>query len=209
MSLDEIESWTRSLGGVGVLSTLAVAMTAILSSLQRPAGREEPGARVALRARVLIPAMTAFVVVGAALWRPLPVDPSPPIRTLLLLMASILLPTSLATYLWGMSSLGRMFAPSSGLGVRLSQSPTLVTSGPYSFVRHPMYLAVILAAIASVLLFRTWTTLCFAIMMPGLAVRARREESVLAEEFGPEWAAYSSRVPAWFPRFRSRRKGGA
>jgi protein-S-isoprenylcysteine O-methyltransferase Ste14 len=65
-----------------------------------------------------------------------------------------------------------------------------------------MYLAVMMAAIGSLFLYRTWATLAFAVMMLGLVVRARREERVLAQEFGQEWRAYAARVPAWLPRPR-------
>jgi protein-S-isoprenylcysteine O-methyltransferase Ste14 len=63
-----------------------------------------------------------------------------------------------------------------------------------------MYLAVIAAGMGGCLLYRTWAALAFAVIMLGLVIRARREEKVLAETFGPEWTAYASRVPAWFPR---------
>jgi protein-S-isoprenylcysteine O-methyltransferase Ste14 len=102
-----------------------------------------------------------------------------------------------------------MFGPSSGFGVRLHATHQLVTTGAYAHVRHPMYLAVIATAMGSLLLYRTWATLGFAIIMFGLAVRARREESVLAQEFGPEWEAYASQVPRWLPRLRRRRRSGA
>jgi protein-S-isoprenylcysteine O-methyltransferase Ste14 len=101
-----------------------------------------------------------------------------------------------------------MFGPSSGFGVRLQVAHRLITAGPYAHIRHPMYLAVIGAGIGSFLLYRTWATLGFAIIMLGLVVRARREEKVLAEEFGPEWKLYTSRAPAWFPQLWGKRKNG-
>ena len=67
-----------------------------------------------------------------------------------------------------------------------------------------MYLGVMLAAWGSLLVYRTWATLGFAIMMFGLIIRARREERVLREEFGEAWREYASRVPGWLPRLRRR-----
>ncbi len=72
-----------------------------------------------------------------------------------------------------------------------------------------MYLGVVSTAIGSLLLYRTWTSLGFVIIVFGLAVRARREESVLAQEFGTEWEAYASHVPPWLPRLGGRKEGGA
>jgi protein-S-isoprenylcysteine O-methyltransferase Ste14 len=209
MSIDAIEQWIRSLGGIAALVTLAYAILGMLKSLREPKGREEPGARIALRAPVLLVATVLFVLVGAALWHPLPIQVSSCLRILLLSCGVLMLFAGLALYLWGMRSLGQMFGPSTGFGVRLHAAHRLVTTGPYAHVRHPMYLAVITTAIGSFLLYRTWAALGFAIIMFGLAVRARREERVLAQEFGPEWEAYVSQVPAWLPRLRRTRKSGA
>lgn len=209
MSLDSIEQWIRSLGAIAGLATLAYAIVAMFKSLRQPSGREERGARFALRAPVLLVATILFVWVGALLWRPLPMQAQSWLRVILLSVGALLFFGGLALYLWGMRSLGQMFGPSSGFGVRLQATHRLVTTGPYAHVRHPMYLAVIAAAIGSLLVYRTWAALGFVIIMLGLAVRARREESVLVQEFGPEWEAYASRVPPCLPRLRRRRRGGA
>ncbi len=198
--LDTIEQWLRSLGAIAGLATLAVALVSMYKSLRRPAGREERGARFALRIPILLLATILFVGVGVLLWRPLPLEVPFWLRVILLLVGGLLFFGGLVLYLWGLRSLGQMFAPSSGFGVRLDATRRLVTIGPYAHIRHPMYLAVIATAIGSLLLYRTLAALCFAVMMFGLVVRARREEQVLAEEFGPEWKDYASRVPAWFPR---------
>jgi protein-S-isoprenylcysteine O-methyltransferase Ste14 len=116
----------------------------------------------------------------------------------------LLLFPALGLYLWGLRCLGRSFAASSGFGVRLPAGQRLVTQGPFRFVRHPMYLAVILAGLGGLLLYRTWAALFFAVMMLGMVQRARREEQALAEIFGAEWQAYARRVPPWIPRFSKR-----
>jgi protein-S-isoprenylcysteine O-methyltransferase Ste14 len=200
-----MEQWIKALGGIAALATLAYAIISMLRSLREPKGREEPGARLVLRAPVLLVATVLFVVGGAALWRPLPIQVPPWVHVLLLPCGALMLFVGLALYLWGMRSLGQMFGPSTGFGVRLHAAHRLVTTGPYAHVRHPMYLAVITTALGSLLLYCTWTTLVFAIIMFGLAVRARREERVLAQEFGPEWEAYISQVPPWIPRLRIRK----
>jgi protein-S-isoprenylcysteine O-methyltransferase Ste14 len=207
--LDTIEQWLRGLGAVAGLATLATALTAMFQSLRQPAGREERGARFALRTPVLLVTTILFFAVGVLLWRPLPLSVPPWLRVVLLLTGGLTLFGGLVLYLWGLRSLGQMFGPSSGFGVRLHASHRLVIAGPYVHIRHPMYLAVIGAAIGSLLLYRTWAALCFAVIMLGLEVRARREEKVLAEEFGLAWKVYASRVPAWFPRLRAKKGNGA
>ncbi len=209
MLLNAAELWVRTLGALACMATLAIALAAMFVSVRRPASREEPGARFALRVPVLLAATILFFGVGALLWRPLPVHAPPWLQAATLTVGGPLFFGGLALYLWGLFALGRMFAPSSGFGVRVQAGHRLVTTGPYAHVRHPMYLAVIVAAIGGLLLYRTWAALCCAVIMFGLAVRARREERVLSQEFGPEWQAYASRVPAWLPRFGRGQRSGA
>lgn len=80
----------------------------------------------------------------------------------------------------------------------------LWSRGPFTIVRHPMYLGLIASAVGSLLLYQTWTTAAFAIFAPFVLFRTRREEQALAAEFGEEWQAYCRRVPAFFPRLKKR-----
>jgi len=208
MSIELAERLVRAIGAVAGLGTLMYAIVEVLRSLGRPTGREERGARFALRIPIILFGTFLFLVIGALLWRPLPIAD----RTwsaAILLLGSLSFFGGLILYLWGMRTLGQMFGPSTGFAVRLQVEHRLIISGPYAYVRHPMYLAVIAAAIGSLLLYRTWATLLFAIGMFGLSIRARREETVLEKEFGTIWQAYASRVPQWLPRLRPRRKTGA
>lgn len=200
--LDLLEFWAGALGAVAGVSTLAIALAAIFRSLRAPAGMEERGARLVLSTPFLAIAAVAFFGIGALLWQPLPLVAPLWLRVVLLLAGGAAYFGGLALYLWGLRCLGAMFAPSSALGVRLHKAHRLVTSGPYAHIRHPMYLGVILAACGSLALYRTWATLGFAVSMLALVLRARREEKVLAQEFGAEWAAYAARVPGWMPRPR-------
>lgn len=200
--MDTVEQWIRTLGGVAGLTTLTYIILRMLKSLREPKGREEPGARRMLRAPFLLVASVLFVVGGVALWQPLPIQVTPDLRVLLFSSGTLIFCAGLGLYLWGMRSLGQMFGPSTGFGVRLHAAHRLITTGPYAYVRHPMYLAVVITAQGGLLLYRTWAALLFALIMFGLIFRARREEQVLAQEFGAEWKAYVSQVPAWIPRLR-------
>ena len=209
MPLPQIERILRSLGAIAGLITLAIALVATFLSIRQTPGREEPGARIALRGPILVLGASLFIAIGTLLWIPLPVQLEPSWQAIAVLAGSLVLFAGLAVYLWGLFSLRGMFAPSSAFGVRLHANHALVTAGPYAYVRHPMYLAVIVAALGSLLLYQTWATLLFAVGMFGLDIRAAREERVLAAEFGIQWEAYASTVPRWLPRFRRGRKRGA
>jgi protein-S-isoprenylcysteine O-methyltransferase Ste14 len=169
----------------------------------------EPGARIALRLPILALATIGFFGAGVWLWRPLPCRLETTARFLLSSGGCLLLVGACGLYLWGLRSLGAMFAPSSGFGVRLHAGHRLIEAGPYAIVRHPMYLAVMLAGGGSLMLYQTWATLGLAILMLGLVVRARREERVLERELGATWRAYATRVPPWLPRARATRPPGS
>ena len=71
---------------------------------------------------------------------------------------------------------------------------TLVTSGPYRFVRHPFYVNVALAFGALSLVTRSWWFIAWIVpALILLAVRTRREEANLEARFGDALRAY---VPA-------------
>jgi protein-S-isoprenylcysteine O-methyltransferase Ste14 len=81
----------------------------------------------------------------------------------------------------------------------------LATSGPYSYVRHPQYLAFIAIMLG---FFVLWPTLLTLLMFPVLVfmyVRlAHREEREVAAKFGDTWREYADRTPRWFPRIGGR-----
>ena len=165
-------------------------------------GRKSGLAANLLRWPVMLAQTVLFIAVGVLLWHPLPLVLSPTLNGIVLALGSLLYFPGITLYLWGYWSLGRMFGISSGFGAILYQDHQLIRSGPYQYVRHPMYLAVILTAFGALLVFRTWTMALYAPMSLGVVFRARREEQLLAEQFGKEWQTYRQEVNGWIPRFR-------
>jgi isoprenylcysteine carboxyl methyltransferase (ICMT) family protein YpbQ len=198
------EEALRWIGAVAGLGTLSIALLAMVRSLRRVRGRVEAGARLILRLPILTAATIAFLAAGIWLWHPLPLRLSEWAQLVATVLGGLLLVGGCVLYLWGLRALGVMFGPSSGFGVALHAAHRLIEAGPYAFVRHPMYLAVMIAASGSLMLYRTWSTLAFAILMLGLIFRARREDRVLGDEFGEAWRDYAARVPGWIPHLRRR-----
>lgn len=104
----------------------------------------------------------------------------------------------LALFLWMFRHLG--------LNVTSTSVPraaaTLVTSGPYRFVRHPMYsAALILVSASSLLTGNGMVALGGLAMFALLAARSRIEERRLVEKFGEDYRAYQRRTGRFFPRF--------
>ena len=78
---------------------------------------------------------------------------------------------------------------------------TLVTTGPYRWVRHPFYVFFALAVLANSLVAANWflfITGAAAFLL--LVVRTRKEEAKLVERFGDAYHQYMSRTGRFFPR---------
>jgi protein-S-isoprenylcysteine O-methyltransferase Ste14 len=78
---------------------------------------------------------------------------------------------------------------------------TLVTTGPYRFVRHPFYVNVALAFGALSLVTRSWWFVVWIVpALILLGIRTRREEANLESRFGEAWRAYAARTGRFVPR---------
>lgn len=80
---------------------------------------------------------------------------------------------------------------------------TLVTSGPYAWVRHPFYTSTALAVVANSLVTANWFVFVTgALVFALLVIRCRREEENLIARFGEDYRAYARRTGRFVPRFR-------
>ncbi len=81
---------------------------------------------------------------------------------------------------------------------------TLCESGPYRFVRHPLYLSYILAFAALLAALPTvWTVLIFAFNIALFVHAAFSDQRSLAESpLAADYADYKKRVGMFFPRFK-------
>jgi protein-S-isoprenylcysteine O-methyltransferase Ste14 len=78
--------------------------------------------------------------------------------------------------------------------VQPERGQTVITTGPYQYVRHPMYAAVIPMGAGMPLLLGSWYGLLMGlVLLLALAMRAVQEERVLAAEL-PGYAEYMARV---------------
>jgi len=83
--------------------------------------------------------------------------------------------------------------------VVLHPQGNLVTTGPFSLSRNPLYLGgnVFIFFGASLLLGTRMGLILTALHLPVVDLMVRREERQLDARFGPEWRAYRSRVRRW------------
>ena len=93
------------------------------------------------------------------------------------------------------------------LGINLTdtvvtrQHHTLVTSGPYRFVRHPFYVASALAIFANALATANWfIALTGGLAMTLLVMRTATEEEHLTKRFGDDYVGYIKQTGRFLPR---------
>lgn len=76
---------------------------------------------------------------------------------------------------------------------------SLVTGGPYRFMRHPMYSALLLFCAAEVLAYADlWKGLAFVLMVVVLWLKSGLEEQGLRAKF-PDYPGYAARVKRFIP----------
>jgi protein-S-isoprenylcysteine O-methyltransferase Ste14 len=99
--------------------------------------------------------------------------------------------------LWTLPNLGKNLTDT----VVTRKTHTLVSSGPYRWVRHPFYDAVALYLAANALAASNWFLLLTgAAVVTLLVIRTRTEEEKLALRFGDSYRAYVSRTGRFLPR---------
>jgi len=87
------------------------------------------------------------------------------------------------------------------LAARVLEGHKLITSGPYSVVRNPIYTGMFGMLLATGLAISHWIGLLIAVIVfaIGTAVRVHSEEKLLRGAFGEEFETYTRRVPAVVP----------
>ena len=126
------------------------------------------------------------------LWRPT----VPPIPWLMWLGAAMTL-AGLLLAVWARLYLGKNW---SGL-VAVKQEHELIRTGPYHFVRHPIYSGILLALVGTTICRRNvWGFMGVALVWLGLWLKARLEERFMIETFGPQYVEYRRSTGALLPR---------
>lgn len=81
----------------------------------------------------------------------------------------------------------------------IKEKARLITTGPYAYIRHPMYSAVILLSIALFLFwFHPYKTGVLFVLFLTLFVKARKEERLWSERL-KDYGEYKRRTGMFFP----------
>lgn len=99
---------------------------------------------------------------------------------------------------WAQNTLGRNWSDTP----RMIKEQALVTSGPYQFIRHPIYTAFLLILGSLLLISSNWLIGLAWIGMAALELTSRIgfEEKLMLEYFGDHYRAYMERTGRLLPR---------
>ena len=98
---------------------------------------------------------------------------------------------------WVFTSLGNNVSPT----VVTRTNHSLVTSGPYRWVRHPLYTMGMIGFLGYALLAENWFIALFALLgFIVLNVRVPKEEAMLVARFGDAYRSYMRNTGRYFPR---------
>jgi protein-S-isoprenylcysteine O-methyltransferase Ste14 len=107
-----------------------------------------------------------------------------------------LLVAGLAFSVWARVHLGRNW---SGV-VTVKEGHELIRTGPYGYVRHPIYTGLIAAALGTAVASGTVrAAIGVLIIAVSFLVKLRREEAFMRETFPGQYELYSAQVPALIP----------
>jgi protein-S-isoprenylcysteine O-methyltransferase Ste14 len=102
-----------------------------------------------------------------------------------------------ALLIWTFRNLGKNLTDT----VVTRKDHTLVTTGPYRWVRHPFYVSFALAVLANALVTANWLLFVTgSVVFVLLVVRTSKEEEKLIERFGDDYREYRKRTGRFFPR---------
>jgi protein-S-isoprenylcysteine O-methyltransferase Ste14 len=98
--------------------------------------------------------------------------------------------------------------PSIGTGHYVAEGQLVIRHGPYRWVRHPTYVAVLAIWFGLGVAYRDLPVLALAVLYSALyGLYARSEERLMLSAFGEDYAGYQARVNGFFPHWP--RLGGA
>lgn len=82
----------------------------------------------------------------------------------------------------------------------------VVKTGAYHYIRHPLYVGLILWCAGSLLFFKSFLFLILVALVPAIYLEAKSEEKALIEAFGEEYDGYRAATGMFFPKVFNRRK---
>ncbi len=98
-------------------------------------------------------------------------------------------------FVWARQSLGRNWSGN----VSIQEGQELITSGPYRYIRHPMYTGSIVACIGSAIVVGGPFVFLLFILTPIFLWRVGAEDKLMAQQFPKEYPEYKKRTTTLIP----------
>jgi protein-S-isoprenylcysteine O-methyltransferase Ste14 len=114
---------------------------------------------------------------------------------LVLTVGFIIFLSGLALAIWARIYLGRNW----GMPMTQKQDPELVTSGPYSYIRHPIYTGILLAIVGSVIAGGDFWLVFLVITAPYFIYSAVMEERLMMKQFPKVYPSYKDKTKMLVP----------
>ena len=88
--------------------------------------------------------------------------------------------------------------------IEIRNRQSIIRTGPYKFIRHPIYLSMIIEAIVLPIAFHSYVGLAISgiIYLPIVALRLLIEEKAMLRIIGNEYFIYMKNTPRLLPRLR-------
>jgi protein-S-isoprenylcysteine O-methyltransferase Ste14 len=86
--------------------------------------------------------------------------------------------------------------------VTLKEGHELISSGPYRYIRHPIYSGMLVAFVGTALALGEYRALIsVGIVLVAFYTKAKKEERFLTQEFGEKFREHSRRTGMFLPKF--------
>lgn len=100
---------------------------------------------------------------------------------------------------WARGILGRNWSAA----VTIKEDHELICTGPYRFVRHPIYTGLILAAAGTALSLDQYRgLLAVFVLWISFTIKRRKEEQFMRQQFGAQYIEYANATGAILPNLR-------
>lgn len=114
------------------------------------------------------------------------------------IIGSLITILGLGIMIWARTILGRNWSGS----IVFKKDHELVTSGPYRFVRHPIYTGMITMLIGASIYYGFIFLFLFTILVfASLTLKSRQEERLMIKHFGKKYINYKKKTKAIIPFF--------
>jgi protein-S-isoprenylcysteine O-methyltransferase Ste14 len=181
-----------------IIATVIWVLTGIYwvvaaQNIKQAIKKEEIGFRIFYMIFWVVPFALTFFRILSIDWLNARVLPG---KLLIEIIAFIGVLVSLAFMIWSRVVLGKNWSGR----IAVKNDHQLITSGPYTMVRHPMYTGFIFAFLFSaILLGEVRGVISFVILLIGILMKLQKEERVIRNVFGIKYDEYAKRVKKLIP----------